>query len=49
MALRPTWLLSFTGQASMHKVQPVQSSGSYLDGVGHALAQVPEFFETECL
>src|SRR5215212_3158053 len=28
MALRPTWVLSFTGQTSTHKVQPVQSSGA---------------------
>src|SRR5512138_334373 len=25
MALRPTWVLSFTGQTSTHSVQPVQS------------------------
>src|SRR5512147_2307369 len=25
-ALRPTWVLSFAGQTSTHKVQPVQSS-----------------------
>src|ERR671924_520598 len=28
MALRPTWVLSFTGQTSTHSVQPVQSSGA---------------------
>src|SRR5215212_9047842 len=28
MALRPTCLLSFTGQTSTHNVQPVQSSGA---------------------
>src|ERR1041384_2674231 len=27
-ALRPTWVLSFTGQTSTHSVQPVQSSGA---------------------
>src|SRR6266496_2544778 len=27
-ALRPTCVLSFTGQTSTHKVQPVQSSGA---------------------
>src|SRR5688500_10350066 len=28
MALRPTCVLSFTGQTSTHSVQPVQSSGA---------------------
>src|SRR5215217_7554333 len=28
MAFRPTWVLSFTGQTSTHKVHPVQSSGA---------------------
>src|SRR5512141_2577261 len=27
-ALRPTWVLSLTGQTSTHNVQPVQSSGA---------------------
>src|ERR1041384_1297924 len=27
-ALRPTWVLSLTGQTSTHKVHPVQSSGA---------------------